>query len=205
MGGVELKRTGRTHDLLAQITSGPRLLQGLFKTLIGFEDFAVDVVVTHANAHGIGSNGHPLDHDVGVELQNVAVFEGTGLAFVGIAHQVFGTWELARHEAPLQAGGKTGTATPAQARLFDDGDHLILRQAFRAILAQYFAQRLIAATRLIVLQVPIAAVQTGQNLRLNVPSVEAGLQPLGLKLGNQLLCIHGMALSVAAKRKPSIS
>ena len=118
----------------------------------------MDVVVSHRDAHGIGGNRHALDHDMRVELQDVAVLAGTGLTFVRIAHQVFLARKLAWHETPLQAGRETSAAAPAQCRLLDSGHHLIGRQPFAAVLPQDLAQRLVTATRLVLRQLPIGTI-----------------------------------------------
>ena len=162
----------------------------------------MDVVVAHVDAHGIRGNRHALDHNVGVVVQDVAVLAGARFALVRVAHQVLLTRELARHEAPLQAGGKTCTATAAQAGLFDGGNHLVLRQGFAAIHAQDLAQRLVAAARDVVLQVPVVAIQPRINLRIDVATMEAGLDPTGLELREDLLNVHACP---SALRKPSIS
>jgi hypothetical protein len=65
-----------------------------------------------------------------VVADDVAVLEGTRLAFVGIADEVFLARELARHEAPLQAGRETGAAAAAQARGLQVGDDLFRRDFF---------------------------------------------------------------------------
>ena len=82
MTGMQLKIEAATHNALAEESSGTGLLQGLFEALIGLEDLTVDVVVTHADAHGEGRDGHALNHRMGVELHDVAVFARTGLALV---------------------------------------------------------------------------------------------------------------------------
>ena len=132
----------------------------------------MDVVVAHADTHGIGSNRHAFDHCVRVELHDVAVFAGAGLALIGIADQVLLTGELARHETPLQAGRETRAAASAQARLFDRGNHLVLGQAFATVSRQYFAQGLVSTARFIGRKTPITSIQIGQNLRLDMATVE---------------------------------
>ena len=42
----------------------------------------MDVVVSHINAHGVGSNRHAFNHTVGIELHDVAVFAGSGLTLI---------------------------------------------------------------------------------------------------------------------------
>ena len=49
--------------------------------------------------------------------------------------------------------------------------------------AEDLAQRLVAATRFVVLQAPVAAVKTLVDLRADMATVEAGLAAGGLELG----------------------
>jgi hypothetical protein len=149
----------------------------------------VDVVVAHGDAHRVGRDDHPLDDDVRVELQDVAVLAGARLALVGVAHQVLLARELARHERPLQAGGEAGAAAAAQRRFLDGGDDLVLRQA----VLQDLAQGLVAVARLVVLQAPVGAVQVLVDLRVDVAAVEAGLHAGGLELRQHLLGVHGVS------------
>src|SRR5208337_4232570 len=54
---------------------------------------------------------------VRIVADDVAVFAGPGLRFVGVHHQIAGTVGLLRHEGPFQAGGETCPAAAAQAGL----------------------------------------------------------------------------------------
>src|SRR5690606_28284022 len=145
-----------------------RLFQSLFETLVDLEDFAVDVVVADADAHGISGDGHALDHDVRIEAQNVAVFESAGFAFVGIAYQVLLAGQVARHEAPFETGRKARTAAPAQARSLDFGNDVLGLHAG----GEDLAQCLVAAARDIVLQAPVIAVEVGYDLGIDVPAMK---------------------------------
>ena len=138
----------------------------------------MDVVVTHADAHRISGNDHALNNDVRVVHQNIAVFASPWLTLIGVAHEVLLARKLARHKAPLQARGKAGATPTAQARLFHRGDDLVLRQGFRALsllLAEHFAQSLVATTRFVVAQSPVRTVKSGVNLRLNVSAMKTRL------------------------------
>ena len=125
-----------------------------------------------------------------------------GLAFIGIAHKVLLTIELARHEAPLQAGGKTSTASAAQTGFFDARDDLILGPSGFALKAQNGSQGLVTPTGQVIGQSPISAIQAGVNLRVDVSPVKATLQALRLKLGQQLGELHVPASTLC---KPSIN
>ena len=85
MMGVEIETEIGAENIVAQETRGTRLFQRCFEALVGFPDFAVNVVVAHLDTHGIGGDGHALDQLVRVEANDVAVLEGARLAFVGIA------------------------------------------------------------------------------------------------------------------------
>src|SRR5690606_20984203 len=145
-----------------------RLFECLFEAFVDLEDFAVDVVVAHADAHGISGDGHALDHDVRVEAQDVTVFESTWLAFVGVAYQVLLTGQVARHEAPFEAGRKARTATSTQARSLDFGNDVLRLHAG----GEYLAQCLVATARDIVLQAPVIAVEVGHDLGIDVPAMK---------------------------------
>src|SRR6218665_532457 len=96
-------------------------------------------------------------------------------------------------------------APPAQARLLDHGQHLVRGQALAAVPAQNPAQPLVAATGLVVCQRPVAAVQAGVDLGLDMAAMEAGLHPCGLELRKNLCCRgHGVP-SWRACRSPSTS
>ena len=201
---VQLEAEAAAHDVVTQVAGSAGLFQRGLEALIGLEDFAVDVVVAQGDAHRVGRDDHALDHDVGVVHQDVPVLAGARLAFVRVAHQMLLARELAGHEAPLQARGETCAAAAAQPRLLDGGDHLILRQAFAAVLAQDLAQRLVAAACLVVLDGPVGAGQIGIDLGIDVAVVEAGLAARGGKPGQDRLCGGVHALPSAARR-PSIS
>jgi len=150
-------------DVVAQQTRSTRFLQRFFKPVIGRKYFAMNVVVAHRYAHGIRGNNHALDDNVGIELQDVAVFAGSRLSLIRVAHQILLARKLAWHEAPLEPRRKTCTATPPQGRLFDGCNHLVLRQTCdtgvacgcSTVFSKNLAQRLITATRFVVLQTPI--------------------------------------------------
>src|SRR5450756_1157770 len=91
--------------------------------------------------------------------RNVAVLERARFALVGIAHKIFGTRVLLGHETPLEPGREAGAAAAAQSRFLDFGDHRLGRY----FLVQNLFQRAIAAARLVVLEVPVRAVQAGHQ------------------------------------------
>src|SRR3990172_12191397 len=86
-----------------------------------------------------------------VVAQDVTVLEGSGLAFVGVAHHILRPGSLAGHEAPLEAGGEPRPAAAAQRRLLNLGDDRIGCH----LLGNDLLQRAVAPARLVVLQLPV--------------------------------------------------
>src|SRR5690606_6726686 len=117
-------------------------------------------------------NSHAFDDDVRVIAQDVAILERARLAFIRVAHQVLLPWERARHEAPLQTGGKARAAPAAQTGCLDFGDHVLRLHAG----GEDLAQGLVATALDIFLQPPVAAVQASHDLGLDVAAVQAGVE-----------------------------
>ncbi len=115
-------------------------------------------------------------------LQDLAVFASTGLTLVRVTDQVLLAWELARHEAPLQTRWEARATTTTQARFFDCGNDFVLRHTG----GQDLAQCLVTAACDVVLQRPVAAVQTSQNLWADVTVVETSFHCGRLELGENL-------------------
>ena len=85
--------------------------------------FGADVDVALAGADRDTGDRHPFDQDERIAFDQHAIREGAGVAFVGIADNVFLWRRRLRHRAPLDTGREAGAAAPAQARrnhLFDD-------------------------------------------------------------------------------------
>ena len=93
---------------------------------------------TLVRADGVGGNGHAFEHAVRIAFQNAAVHERAGIAFVGVADDIFLRALRFGDRAPFEAGGKTRAAASAQAAL-DHGLHHFLRRHF----AEHVVQRLI--------------------------------------------------------------
>src|SRR3569623_1259442 len=138
----------RAQNIFAEKTGVARLLQGILETLERLPEFTANVVVAHGGADGVTGDGHAFDQRVRVVTQDVAIFECAGLAFVGIADDIFLTRRIARHEAPLKAGGKARAAAAAQRRDFQLADDFFRRGFFR----EYLAPGLIAADLEIILK-----------------------------------------------------
>ena len=139
--GKEFEIEAAAQDVFAKEACFPGFGQSGFKALVAFENFAVNIVVTGTRTHGIAADDHAFNQGMRIETDDIAVFEGTGFAFVGVADDVFFAGEGTGHEAPFQAGREAGTAAPAQAGSFDFGNHVVLRRFF----GQNFTQGGVAA------------------------------------------------------------
>src|SRR5581483_187582 len=99
-------------------------------------------------ADGVGRDGGPLDERVGIEVADVAVFEGARLALVGVDAQVAGLGVVLGNEAPLEPGGKPGAPAAAQVALLHGVDELGGLQRHRLL------ETLVAAVGLVARQRP---------------------------------------------------
>src|SRR5690606_1582976 len=190
--GMQLEAELRAKDVVTQKACSTRLLEGFLKACVDLEDLTVDVVVAHGNTHGIRCDRHTFNHDMGIEAQDVPVFESSWLALVGITDEKLLARQSARHEAPLEPGRKACTSAAAQGGRLEFGDHIIRRHARR----ENPTQCLVAAALDVVFQTPVTAIQAIKYLRLYVTAVKdhaggeitagIGVQPLGVSLQNVL-------------------
>ena len=97
------------QNILTNKASSASLVKRGFKTLINFPNFTVHIVVATVCAHSVSSDCHPFDHGMRVVAHDVAILEGTGLAFISITDDVFIPGKGARHEGPLKTRRKTCT------------------------------------------------------------------------------------------------
>ena len=68
---------------------------------------------------------HPLDHEVRLLGQDLAVLERARLGLVGVADHVLGLGRLGRDDLPLGAGREPGAAHAPQARVLDRLDRVL--------------------------------------------------------------------------------
>ena len=66
--------------------------------------FAPDIDIGRMDAHGIGGDDDPLDEEMGIVGQDVAVLERPGLAFVGVDAEILGLVGVLGDEPPFHAG-----------------------------------------------------------------------------------------------------
>ncbi len=168
MKSVQLETEAAVQDVVTQETRLARFFQRLFKAIVNFENLAMNVVVANAAAHGVGGNGHAFNDNMRIEAQNIAIFERARFTFVGITHQIFLARQIARHEAPLQAGGETGTAATAQTGSLDLFNDFIGCHARR----QNFAQSLVPTPGHVIFKPPVCAIQACHDLRADMATME---------------------------------
>ncbi len=101
------------QDILANIASGICFLDGLLNLSTGQGQLAAYINKGGRNAAGITGNNDSLDQLVRVFLHDHAIFEGAWLAFIGIAAEIT-CLVILGEEAPLHAGGETGSTATAQ-------------------------------------------------------------------------------------------
>ena len=106
------------------------------------EVLAADEDESVGHPHRVAGDGHALDQDVRVALDQHPILEGAGLHLVGVAHQVLGpavALLAGRHERPLEPRGESRAAAPAQAGILDDPDQIrglhVLERAPEAAIA----------------------------------------------------------------------
>ena len=130
-------------DVLAQVTGGAGLLDGVHHAAVDVDDLAAQVDEGLARADRVGRDDDALHELVRVRHHERGVLAGARLGLVGVDHEVVGLGALAlgalRDEAPLHAGGEAGAAAAAQAGVLDELD-----QGVR-VHGERLGQRLVAA------------------------------------------------------------
>ncbi len=114
-----------TENIFADGAGLPRLGHRFAHDFEGVGIFSAHVNVTLTRAYGMGGDNHPFDRAVRVILHENAIFEGAGLGFVGVAHDVLGLACRLRGSFPLDAGGKCRAAAADQPRNLQLRDHIL--------------------------------------------------------------------------------
>ena len=122
-------------EVKAQLAEGLPLCDGgknAFEYARGRRELAAHVQIHVFGADDVGGDGQTFEHEVGATQQHVAIFERTGLAFVGVEHHVAGRFALRAHRAPLGRRQKARATSALQARLFETLEHVRRTQALGA-------------------------------------------------------------------------
>ena len=122
---VDVEVKAGAEDVLAEEAVFPGLLDGDLEAVDGNRVFGADVDVALGRADGVAGDGHCLQHDVGVALEDRTVHERAGVAFVGVAADILLVGLIDRREAPLPPGREAGAAAAAQPRGEDLVDDLL--------------------------------------------------------------------------------
>ena len=116
-------------------------LDGLIQPIHGQVIFTPAIDVADAGAHGVAGDGHAFQHPVGIAFHDVAVLDGAGLAFIGVADDVLGGDGAGPGEGPLEPGGEAGAAPAPEAGVLHRVHHLFRGQGqglFQAVVAAPF-------------------------------------------------------------------
>src|SRR5216683_2644306 len=95
---------------------GPMAFDGFDERAFFAEDFflkmifVADIKYAAFRAGDEAGDDHAFDEEMRKVGHDEAVFDGAGLAFVRVAHDIFNGIGLLAHQVPFQAGGKTGAA-----------------------------------------------------------------------------------------------
>ena len=111
---VDLEVETAVEDVSPEVSLLGGLVDGLLQHQRLAVKLAADVDVGHVGADGVRRDDHALDQHVGIDVDDLAVLEGPGLRLVGVADQVLRLGGVLGHEAPLDAGRKSGAAAAAQ-------------------------------------------------------------------------------------------
>ena len=107
----------RAADVVTEKLELFRLPDGSLQTLDRQRILGSDVNVSLRRTHRVGGNQHSLNHAMRITLQDAAVHESAGIAFVRIADYKFSRAYRFCHRAPLQASGIARPSSSAQAAL----------------------------------------------------------------------------------------
>ncbi len=120
---LDVEREPAALDVVAQKILGGGVLNGLVQPVHTEVIFAPDVDVADAGPHRIAGDGYAFQDPVGIAFHDVAVLDGAGLPFVGVAHDVLGEDGAGPGEGPLEPGGEAGAAPAPEARVFHRVHH----------------------------------------------------------------------------------
>src|SRR5919201_6858339 len=114
------------EDVLADVPGLTRFVDGLLHPLHrAVAELSAAVHVREVELDGVAADDETFDEQVGAAQQDLPILERPRLALVRVHHQVLGEARLLAHEGPLQAGGKSRPAAPAQVRLHHLVDDLL--------------------------------------------------------------------------------
>ncbi len=135
----EVKGKTRAEDVLPQQAELARLADGDVQGADGDRVFGSAVDVAAAGADRVSRDDHAFENGMRIAFQDPAVHEGSRIALIRVAGDVFRAALGGPAELPFFRGGKARPAAPAKPRAAHPVDHL-----FRGHLGQGLAERLVA-------------------------------------------------------------
>jgi hypothetical protein len=136
----DLQVDARAEDVVPQQVVRFGVGDGRLEPLDGQGIFGPKVHIGLRGADRIGGDGHAFDQAMRIALDNGAVHERPGIAFIGVADQVFLIAGRLPGEFPFLARWKASAASTSQSALLDHVAHRLGRHA-----AQNFHQRRVAS------------------------------------------------------------
>ncbi len=130
------ERCKRKSVLSTRSPSRPRsssLRQGLADPLHRQRILGPNIKDAFVGPHGLGGDHHAFDDAIGKRLQEHAVHEGPGVAFVAVADDIFLLSRRGSGGGPFLPRGKTGPAAAPQPAGPDLLDDLLGREVFQAV------------------------------------------------------------------------
>ena len=124
---LEIEVKAGSQDVLSQQAVFLGLVDGDVQAVDGQRILGPAVDVPLVGADGLGGDDHAFQNGVGIGLQDAAVHEGAGIAFVGVAQDIFDVARRGGGELPFHSRGETGAAAAAQTRIEDLLDDLLRR------------------------------------------------------------------------------
>src|SRR5690349_11991231 len=106
-------------NVFAEETVLLSLLNRVLQAAIGETIFTPDVDIAFIGSEGITGNCHRFEDGVWIALENDAVLESPGLAFVCVANNVFLATMSQADKFPLAPGGEACAAASLQAGFLD--------------------------------------------------------------------------------------
>src|SRR6266851_359481 len=139
--------------------------------------FVADIKYAAFRAGDEAGDDHAFDEEMRKVGHDEAVFDGAGLAFVRVAHDIFNGIGLLANQVPFQAGGKTGAAHAFQFGCLQFCEDIVpgfgLNELARDAVIFVFAIGIGFAGDACLLGMRLANVV---GTRINEPALEAGAQ-----------------------------
>src|SRR3954462_13534321 len=107
---VELNIKSRPENVFAEEIALLCFLDRAFEDFGAVREFSADVDVRGVDIKRVTRDEHSLERLVRIFVNDVAVFEGARLRFVGIADQICRPLFARYEKAPLQAAGESRPA-----------------------------------------------------------------------------------------------